>query len=214
MTNGVYFRLGYTLAWARDDGQDALLTGGSPVQNSYSPNSWGPSLTDQRHRFVFSWITEPRPFHRQHELLGKLFNDWRFSGVTTFGSGRPVDARVLGDPNQDGNDMNDRLPGYGRNSFLGPDYATADARLSRRVNIGGRMKLELIAECFNALNRNNQRMTITSDSFVNNAGQFVRVNKVIGINNFPAYYQKPTYFMRATSAYAPRQVQLAIRLSF
>ena len=214
MTNGVYFRLGYTLAWARDDGQDALLTGGSLVQNSYSPNSWGPSLTDQRQRVVFSWITEPRPFHRQHEFLGKLFNDWRFSGVTTFGSGRPVDARVLGDPNQDGNDLNDRLPGYGRNSFLGPDYATADARLSRRVNIGDRMKLELIAECFNALNRNNQRMTITSDSFVNNAGQFVRVNKVIGINNFPAYYQKPTYFMRATSAYAPRQIQLAIRLSF
>jgi hypothetical protein len=110
--------------------------------------------------------------------------------------------------------MNDRLPGYRQNAFLGPDYATTDTRLSRFLNIGGRVKIELIAECFNAFNRNNQRVTITADSFVNSAGQFVQVSKVIGVNNFPAYYQKPTYFMKATSAYAPRQVQLAVRLTF
>jgi hypothetical protein len=214
MTNGIYFRLGYTFAHAIDDGQDALLTGGSLVQNTYSPNSRGPSSTDQRHRVVFSWITEPRPLLRGHYVVGKLFNHWRLSGVTTYGSGRPVDARVAGDPNQDGNDMNDRLPGYRQNAFLGPDYATTDTRLSRFLNIGGRVKIELIAECFNAFNRNNQRVTITADSFVNSAGQFVQVSKVIGVNNFPAYYQKPTYFMKATSAYAPRQVQLAVRLTF
>ena len=214
MTHGIYFRLGYTFARATDDGQDALLTGGSLVQNTYSPNNWGPSTTDQRHRLVFSWITEPRPFHRGQELLGKLFNDWRFAGVTTLGSGRPVDARVLGDPNQDGNDMNDRLPGYSRNAFLGPDYATTDMRLTRRLKIGDRLKLELMVEGFNAFNRNNQRMTITSDSFVNNAGTFISVSKLVGVNNFPAYYQRPTYFMKATSAYAPRQIQVGMRFSF
>jgi hypothetical protein len=85
------------------------------VQNSYTPKSErAASVTDQRHRFVVSWIGEPRPFHRGQEFLGRIFNDWRFSGVTTVGSGRPVNARVLGDPNQDRNDLNDRLPGYGR----------------------------------------------------------------------------------------------------
>lgn len=215
MTRGLYFRLGYTFAHAVDDGQDALLTAGSLVQNSYTPKSErAASVTDQRQRFVVSWIGEPRPFHRDQEFLGKIFNDWRFSGVTTVGSGRPVNARVLGDPNQDGNDSNDRLPGFGRNAFLGPDYATTDFRVSRRLNIGSRTKLELIAESFNIFNRNNKRVDINNDSFANQAGQFVKVSKVIGVNNFPAYYQKPTNFLRATSSYAPRQIQLAIRLTF
>jgi hypothetical protein len=113
MTNGLYFRLGYTFARAIDDGQNALLTSGSTVQNTYSPRSErGPSVTDQRNRLVFSWIAEPQPFHRGHDFLGKIFNDWRFSGVYTYGSGRPLDARILGDPNRDLNDINDRLPGW------------------------------------------------------------------------------------------------------
>jgi hypothetical protein len=215
MTNGLYFRLGYTFAHAIDNGQDALLTAGSTVQNSYYPNGErGPSTTDQRNRLVFSWITEPKPFSRGHDLLGKLFNDWRFSGVVTYGSGRPVDARVFGDPNQDGNDNNDRLPGYGRNAFLGPDYATTDTRLTRRLYVGSRLKLELMAECFNLLNRDNQRVTITDDGFLNNAGQFVFVDNRIGFKYFPASYQKPANFLRATNAYAPRQIQFAMKLIF
>ena len=90
--------------------------------------------------------TTPRPFGRDHVLLSKLFNDWKVAGVLTIGSGRPVDAKVFGDPNQDGNSYNDRLPGYGRNAFLGPDYATTDLRLTRRLYLRPRVKLELVAE--------------------------------------------------------------------
>ncbi len=74
---------------------------------------------------------EPRPFHRGHELLGHLFNDWKISSVVNYGTGRPVNATVAGDPNQDGNDLNDRLPGYYRNAFTGPDYASTDLRLTQ-----------------------------------------------------------------------------------
>jgi hypothetical protein len=110
MTSGLYFRLGYTF----------LLTSGSSVQNSYAPGSErGPSVTDQRHRLVFSWIAQPTLFDRHHELLGRLFNNWKLSGLVTYGSGRPVNARVNGDPNQDGNLENDRLPGYGRVPWAG-----------------------------------------------------------------------------------------------
>jgi len=214
MTNGLYFSLGYTFAHAIDDGQDALLTSGSLVQNTYSPNSRGPSTTDQRHRAVFSWITEPRPFTQERRFLGKLFNNWRFLGVSTYGIGRPVDARMTGDPNQDGNDLNDRLPGYSRNAFLGPDYATTDLRLSRRLHIGSRLKMELRAESFNAFNRDNQRVDISSDSFVNQAGQFVKVTTVAGATSFPGYYRRSSNFLRASNAYAPRQIQLGLRLSF
>jgi hypothetical protein len=67
MTRGLYFRLGYTYAHAIDDGQDAPVAGRpATVQNSYSPSSErGNSVTDQRSRFVFSWIYAPRPEWRK-----------------------------------------------------------------------------------------------------------------------------------------------------
>jgi hypothetical protein len=216
MTSGIYFMLSYTFAHAVDDGQDALVAGRpATVQNSYAPNSEkGPSVTDQRHRFAFSYVLAPKPFHRDHEWLARLFNNWKTSGVVTIGSGRPISATVTGDANQDGNTTNDRLPGFSRNSLVGPDYATADMRLTRRILIGDRLKLELMAESFNLLNRDNQRVQITQDGFITNLAQFVQTSKLIGINYFPAQYRTPTSFLRATDAYAPRQVQLALKLIF
>jgi hypothetical protein len=134
--------------------------------------------------------------------------------VVTIGSGRPLDARVAGDPNRDSNSSNDRLPGWGRNAFVGPDYATTDFRLTRRLYLHDRVKLELIAESFNLFNRNNQRVQITDDGFQSNIGDFVLIDKQIGINYFPAHYRRPTNFLKATDAYAPRQVQLALKLIF
>jgi hypothetical protein len=216
MTSGLYFRLGYTWAHAVDDGQDALVAGRpATVQNSYSTSSErGPSTTDQRHRLAFSWIAEPRPFGRGHEFLATIFNDWKVSGVLTYGTGRPVEARIVGDPNRDGNTSNDRLPGYGRNAFLGPDYATNDLRISRRLFVHDRVKLDLMIESFNLFNRNNQRVQVSDDGFLNTAGQFSQQDKAIGINYFPAHYRKPVRFLTATNAYAPRQVQVALRLTF
>ena len=216
MTQGFYFRLAYTYAHAIDDGQDALIAG-SPalVQNSYNTSAEkGPSVTDQRHRLVISWIAEPRPFDRSRPILSKLFNSWKLSGVISGGSGRPVDAKVFGDPNRDGNSSNDRLPGAGRNSFVGPNYATADMRISRRLFKNDRFKLELQVEAFNMLNRDNQRVQITDNGFQTSGTQFVQTDKTIGINHFPGYYQTPANLMRATDAYAARQIQLALRLNY
>jgi hypothetical protein len=216
MTHGLYFRLAYTWARAVDDGQDALVAGRPvTVQNSYSTASErGPSVTDQRNRVAFSWMAAPRPFGREHDFLGKVFDDWKLAGVLTYGSGRPLDARVSGDPNQDGNSNNDRLPGYSRNAFVGPDYATTDLRITRRLMLGARLKLDLTAESFNLFNRDNQRVVITDDGFQNMAGQFTQLSKTLGISHFPAYYQRSTSFTKATNAYAPRQFQFATRVIF
>jgi Carboxypeptidase regulatory-like domain/TonB dependent receptor len=217
MTKGFYFRLAYTWAHAIDDGQDALVAGRPvTVQNSYATKAErGPSVTDQRHRLSLSWIAEPRPFGRGQELLAKMFNDWKLAGVMTFGSGRPAEARVSGDPNRDDNSSNDRLPGYGRNAFVGPDYATMDLRLTRKINLRERYRLELTAESFNLFNRDNQRYSLSDDGYLNGAGQFVALSRVIpGHSPYPAYYQQPTNFMRASSAYAPRLVQMGLRLVF
>ncbi len=215
MTNGLYLRVGYTFAHAIDDGQDSLLTAGSTVQNSYSPKSErSSSVTDQRHRLIVSWIAEPKPFDRAHPFWGTLLNHWRLSGLFTYGSGRPVDARVDGDPNRDGNISNDRLPGYGRNAFVGPDYATLDLRVGRNIALGGRRKLRLMVESFNLFNRNNGRVNTSDQGFLNPVAQFVPVDNRIGINYFPASYRRSTNFLRVNDAYAPRQVQLAVRFTF
>ena len=216
MSQGMYFRLAYTYGRAVDDGQDALVAGRpATVQNSYATRAErGPSVTDQRNRLVFSWITDPKPFDRMHPWLAKMFNDWKMAGVLTYGSGRPVDARVTGDANQDENNTNDRLPGARRNSFLGPNYATTDLRLTRRLFIGDRVKADLVVEAFNLLNRDNQRVQTTDDGFQNTAGQFALISNTIGIKHFPAQYRTPTSFLRPTDAYAARQLQLALRLGF
>jgi len=97
--------------------------------------------------------------------------------ASTIGSGRPVDVKVFGDPNQDGNSSNDRLPSYGRNAFLGPDYATTDLRLTRRIYLRPRYKLELVVEAFNALNRDNQRVIVADDGFTSTATDFSRAEE-------------------------------------
>jgi hypothetical protein len=199
-----------------DDGQDALVVGRpATVENAFSPQSeWGSSTTDQRHRFVAAWVVEPKPFHRDHPWLRMMLNDWRMSGVVTIGTGRPFSARVVGDANADGNDGNDRLPGYRRNAFTGPDYATTDLRLTRMFPIGDHLRLETSAEAFNAMNRNNQRVDVSDDGFTGTAGNFAIDEKTVSSVRYPAHFRKSGSFLMPTNSYAPRQIQFSMRLRF
>ncbi|MFY9906933.1 MAG: carboxypeptidase regulatory-like domain-containing protein [Terriglobales bacterium] len=213
-SNGMYFNLAYTWAHAIDSGQDALVAGQPvTVQNSYAAKSErGPSVTDQRQRLTISAIEEPHPFAKG--LPATVFNHWKLSGIMTYGSGRPANATVSGDPNQDGNLSNDRLPGYGRNAFTGPDYASLDLKLGRLLNLGERFHLELSGDSFNLFNRNNERLVITDNGFQSTAGQFIKYTQNVGGTYYPAYYQQPTTFLKPASAFAPRQMQLSMRLNF
>ncbi len=216
VASGLYFRLAYTFARAMDDGQDALVAGRpATVENSYAPQAErGLSVTDQRQRFVTSWIYDLKPFHPDHRLLMALLNDWRLSGVVTVGSGRPVNARIVGDANRDGNSNNDRLPGYRRNAFTGPDYSTTDLRLTRKLYLKNGLRLELLAESFNVFNRANKRVEISDDGYLNSAATFVLDAKAVGAAHYPAHYRRQFGFMTPTNAYAPRQVQFALRVVF
>jgi Carboxypeptidase regulatory-like domain len=217
VSHGSYLRLSYTYARAIDDGQDALVAGEpATVQNSYQPNAErGPSVTDQRNRFVAAFSVEPRPFHREHKMLGDVFNNWKISSIVTAGSGRPVNATVDGDPNQDGNYDNDRLPGYSRNAFTGPDYASTDLRLVRKIRVGEHSRLELTADSFNLFNRDNKRVEITSDGLTVDATTFTNYTAYVLNVAYPAYYQQPTQnFLKPNAAFAPRQIQLGLKFIF
>jgi hypothetical protein len=132
----------------------------------------------------------------------------------TAGSGRPIDARIVGDANQDSNSSNDRLPGLRRNSIFGPNYVTTDMRLSRRLYTQNGLRLDLTVESFNLLNRLNRRFQLTDDGVSSNAARFEYGVRRTASGFYPAYYQIPTNFMKATTAYAPRQVQFSLRLAF
>jgi hypothetical protein len=133
--------------------------------------------------------------------------------VVTAGSGRPVNARIVGDANRDGNSFNDRLPGAPRNSLNGPDYATTDMRLARRFYLRDRVKLEALIEAFNVFNRTNYRVIVSDDGFLNTAGKFVPLPPPVGSLSFPAHF-KASSSPRPTDAYAPRQVQFALKFIF
>ena len=147
-------------------------------------------------------------------MLGSAFNDWKVSTVINYGSGRPFNATVAGDPNQDGNDLNDRLPGYSRNAFTGPDYMTADLRLTRVLRFRERYKLNLVAESFNLFNRDNQRLTVTSNGLVSSASTCVQSYVTPNLAPYPGYYTLPTNFMKPNAAYSPRQVQLSLKFIY
>jgi hypothetical protein len=216
VSRGSYLRISYTYARAIDDGQDALVAGEpATVQNSYNPNAErGPSVTDQRNRLVAAFSIEPRPFHREHEFLGHIFNNWKLSSIVTAGSGRPVNATVYGDPNQDGNYDNDRLPGYSRNAFTGPDYSSTDLRLVRKIHVGQSCHLDLTADSFNLFNRDNKRVLITSDGLTAEATTFTPYSVFVNGVPYPGYYNQPQNFLKPTAAFAPRQVQLGVKFIY
>jgi len=74
--------------------------------------------------------------------------------------------------------------------------------------------VDLIAESFNLLNRDNKSALITEDGFESNSTYFVKIGNKLGINYFPGHYQIPTSPLRFLDSYPPRQVQFALRLSF
>jgi len=211
-----HFRLGYTWGRAEDDGQDALVAGSpATVQNSASPNSERAlSSVDQRQRLVTAIVYEPRPFSRDKAVLRAILNNWKLSSLVSYGSGRPVNAQIAGDANADGNTSNDRLPGYKRNAFTGPDYMTTDLRISRTVKMTEHMRLELIAESFNLLNRDNQRLDITDNGFSTTAANFVQQSTTVNSRHYPAQYRVLNGFMVPTTSFAPRQIQFALRLLY
>lgn len=215
MARGYSFQIAYTYAKALDDGQDALVAGTpSTVQNPYAlKTDRGLSTTDQRQRFVIQAVAEPRV--RVDQLfVRRLLNGWKFSGFTTIGSGRPVTADVNGDANADGNIVNDRLPGLGRNSLVGPDYASVELRISRQIRFSARYRLELLAEGFNVMNRDNKRITSTDQGLVSTAADFQYSSYLIGSAYYPGGYTMNPTFMQPQSSYIPRQIQFSARLRF
>ena len=214
MSHGMYFQVGYTLAKAIDDGQDALVVGRSGnVQDSYATSlERGPSVNDQRNRFVVAWVAEPNFISTRNFSAG-----WPTIGSCPAFSPRDPDAPSTrlwpGIPMVTATSTmiacriwQERIH---RSGLLQHRYAS-----TRSVRCGDRVVLNFIAESFNLFNRTNSRVQISDDGFYNSAGQFVAYSTTVTGTRYPGEFLMNSQFLTATNAYAPRQVQLSLRLSF
>jgi outer membrane receptor protein involved in Fe transport len=154
----------YTYSHTIDNGNFTTFINLPPNQFDYASER-GNSNQDVRHRFVTNFtLTAP-----QHSLL----RNFEFSSIITLQAGRPFTLyagnNTLGDlagPNTDRvggppvvpsacNTVTDCSTLIGRNTYVGDPLYAWDLRISRYFMITERMKLDLMFDAFNALNRPN-----------------------------------------------------------
>jgi hypothetical protein len=192
----------YTFSKAIDDVTDY----NSPFQPSDQNNLRAEralSSFDQRHKAVVAAIlSSPHP-GRDSAWWQHATGDSTLSFILRANSGRPFNLLAGTDLNGDRHSDTDRPPGVGRNAGHGPNFWTLDLRVERRFG-SERRNLEVLAEFFNLANRLN----------------FSSVNNVVGPTFNPASGvegrrdRSPSEPLGFTAAFAPRRIQLGVRLNF
>jgi hypothetical protein len=221
-SNHYEFLASYTYSHAIDDSTD--LESPLAPQNNYDPNSdRSSSLFDQRHRFVFSGVYQTGKLSGS-SFWSKLGSDWTFAPIIEAGAGRPFNIITGSDRNFDFGTTTDRplavasgttqnlcgdqavassyspsgflqpacflngtlIGNLGRNAGVRPSNLFTDMRVARHIAFGERAGLDAMVDVFNFINRFN---VADVNPLWSNAGQ-------------------------ATAAFDPRQIQLALKLSW
>ena len=181
-------RVSYTLSKTTDDAGNFFFS--TPQNNFDLRDDMGRSDNDQRHRLVVSGSLRA-PEGKRHGWQSAL-HGFQLSYIFTYASRLPFNVLLGSDRNFDTNN-NDRPVGVGRNTGKGFDFASLDLRVSRRFHLTERVRLEMLAEGFNVLNRANYGVP----------------NNTFG----PGITPLPT-FGQPTQAFDPRQLQFGLKLSF
>ncbi len=225
-SHGFQFIAAYAFSKAKDDRPDqtTVVVGADDakiVQNQINPSEdYARSDVDLRHRLAFSPVYETGRFTRsENRVLRALLSDYVISSIMQLQSGLPYSAVVSGDPNNDGNFSNDRLPGTRRNQFTTPAVYQFDLRLTRMIRTSETTRVRLIVEGFNIFNHPNVvTANTTFFNFVNTApaGQ-PAVFKLVAPSASTAFGTPRSFASPAsgTTTFAtPRQLQLAIKFDF
>ncbi len=155
-------RIAYTYSTVKDDKPDATAVVPGPDDAKFvsDPGDFDVDYTfgdnDVRHRVVLSgvWTLDSYSQRIGNGFLRALASGWSLSGIASYQSGQPYSPVVNADLNNDGNGSNDIAPGFRRNSQRFPSQLSVDPRISKDIGFGG-VRLQLIAEAFNVLDRSN-----------------------------------------------------------
>jgi outer membrane receptor protein involved in Fe transport len=136
----------YTFSHTLDDG--TFTTFVSTPQDLYDRSlERANSNQDIRHRFITNFTAEGP----KESFLRKF----AFSSIITLQTGRPFTDFVGFDANGDTNPVTDRVGIEPRNSYYGDPLYSWDLRLSRYFQIRERLRVDLMVDAFNVLNRAN-----------------------------------------------------------
>jgi hypothetical protein len=198
------YRISYNWSKAVDDVGEFFFS--APINNFNLAEDKSRSDDDQRHRLVLDG-TLHSPMGPATSFWGRVSHGFLLSGMLQYYSALPFNI-VQGANSIQGTTLRPCVPGVancsqvlpgtvtGRNAGVGFDYFNLNARLSRTFAIGERLRLEGIAEAFNSLNHRND----------------LTPNATFGTGTFPT--NPLASFGRPTAVGDPRQVQLALRLTF
>lgn len=212
-SRNLQFLASYTWSHSIDDSSD-LQTLLLPQDNRNLRAERSDSLFDQRHRFVFSGIVTSPADWRSGSTAKKFFSDFTVAPVIEMSSGRPFNILSGVDTNADQSNQTDRpnvdasgvlstpaaftTGNLARNAGINRGFAQFDMRITRAIRITERVKLDVIAEGFNLLNRFNQ------------AGSSPFLSDVTAFNK----REGNRYYSRPTAAFDPRQFQFALKLGW
>jgi hypothetical protein len=169
---GLQFSANYTLSKAEDDAPEqnlvATQVGNLVVQDPTDRSrDFGPSLADQRHTFVMSFVGRPQ-FNFENKALRVLLNNNQFGFIATANSGERYNIIAATDINLDGFTGSDNPVGIGRNSGVTPKQLNVDFRYSRFINFNERFRLEIFGEFLNLFNINSifqiNSLTVATDA--------------------------------------------------
>jgi hypothetical protein len=187
----------YTYSKAFDDSTD-FNSDYAPFNETQLYAERALSDFDQRNKVVVAGVFDS-PWTNS-----KILRGFQLSPIFNYNSGHPFNLLAGSDINGDNHFTNDRPPGAGRNSGLGPNYISWDMRLSREFRFREQYSLTLLAEGFNIANRTN----------------YSSVNNIVGADFAPPFDVHgtsslgPSQPLGFTSAWPKRQVQLGARFSF
>jgi Carboxypeptidase regulatory-like domain/TonB dependent receptor len=136
----------YTLSHTLDDG--TFTTFVSTPQDLYDRSlERANSNQDVRQRFIANFTADgPKD---------SFLRKFQFSSIITLQSPRPFTEFVGFDANGDTNPVTDRVGTEPRNSYYGDQLYSWDLRLSRYFEIKEKLRLDLMMDAFNVLNRPN-----------------------------------------------------------
>ncbi|MBI3654622.1 MAG: TonB-dependent receptor [Acidobacteria bacterium] len=210
-SNFISFQGSYTYSKTIDDVTDYNSAFYAPFPTRLNLDR-AVSSFDIRHNFVFSGVFAS-PYKRgEDSVMSHLFADMSLSPILSLRSGIPFTLYTGVDINGDTRGANDRLFYVPRNSGLGPNFASFDARISKSFFFAKDRptRLEFTVEGVNLLNHTN----------------FASVNDIVGSSPALPDYNRGTFSLKGdknrgpgqplsfTSAFDPRRIQFGLKFAF
>jgi hypothetical protein len=207
LSHNFSYGISYTYSHSIDDGPNpSFVLIPQDSQNFRAERT--SSADDVRHRFVGNaTLSSPKNWN-------VLLRDFAFSTIITLQSPQYFTKYAGSDVNGDVFGNNDRVGIEPRNTFKGDTLKTVDIRLARTFPLRENIQLQLLAEAFNLLNSVNVRYFNTNYG----ASDFCPSDSIApgcaGVTQFFREGSPNPNYGTPSSVFNPRQLQLAIRLTF